>query len=405
MLGEQVLVFFLALSGRSRRRSNSDPVGDIADSLRRTASTRGFAHDRSRTLPPACSKVSYALECHPWHALQPPFSSLRPIGMLLGFFSLAVTAVLLGTAFVTFLSYKSEISRAREAVRRGGLVADTDAGPIEYAEHGAGMPLLSIHGAGGGFDQGLSLAAEIAGDGFCVIAPSRFGYLRTPIPRDASPATQADAHAALLAKLSIPKAIVLGVSAGARSAVEFALRHPNRVAALILVVPGTYSPVSPVSIQQSRGNRFTFWVVNAGGDFVWWAIEKIAPSVLIRFLGVPPELAAAAPQTDRDRVMRLIKRIEPLSLRYGGINLDSTVHLAELPLDKITAPTLIISARDDGFNTLPAAEFAARRIPDAKLMVNDAGGHLLVGCERKVRATVRNFLATAVPTPTSGHRI
>ncbi len=35
---------------------------------------------------------------------------------------------------------------------------------------------------------------------------------------------------------------------------------------------------------------------------------------------------------------------------------------------------------------MPAAEYAARQIPDAKLMVNDAGGHLLVGYEKKVSA-------------------
>jgi pimeloyl-ACP methyl ester carboxylesterase len=38
-------------------------------------------------------------------------------------------------------------------------------------------------------------------------------------------------------------------------------------------------------------------------------------------------------------------------------------------------PTLVISARDDLFNTLPAAEFAASAIPNAKLIVYETGGH------------------------------
>jgi pimeloyl-ACP methyl ester carboxylesterase len=92
--------------------------------------------------------------------------------------------------------YRKELTRARDAARRGGRVVDTSAGPIEYAEEGAGLPLLSIHGAGGGFDQGLANAGELVGHGFRIIAPSRFGYLRTPLPRDSSPAAQADAHAA-----------------------------------------------------------------------------------------------------------------------------------------------------------------------------------------------------------------
>jgi len=303
---------------------------------------------------------------------------------------------------VLFL-YKSELGQARRAASQGSLIAGTAAGPIEYAEEGAGIPLLSIHGAGGGFDQGLTNAAGLAGEGFRVIAPSRFGYLRTPVPQDASPAAQADAHAALLTKLNVPKALVLGVSAGARSVAELALRHPDAVAALILIVPGLYSPSSPVSIQANRGNKFTFWVVSNGGDFIWWAAEKIAPSMLIRFMGVQPALVAAAPQAERDRVMSIVKSVEPLSLRFPGINVDSTADLHELPLETITAPVLIVSTRDDLFNTLPAAEFAAGKIPGAKLLVYGTGGHLMLGHAEEVRKEVHAFLAGAgLVQPASG---
>lgn len=57
-------------------------------------------------------------------------------------------------ARVTFLGYQNEIGRARDAARRNSELIDTDMDPIEYAEAGDGVPLLSIHGAGGGFDQG-----------------------------------------------------------------------------------------------------------------------------------------------------------------------------------------------------------------------------------------------------------
>ena len=143
---------------------------------------------------------------------------MRSIGRLL----LAVAAG--GAASVGFFRYRADLSRANAATR-GSSIATTKLGHIEYAVRGEGTPLLSIHGAGGGFDQGLANAADLIGEGFRVIAPSRFGYLRTPIPDDASPAAQADAHAALLAFLKIAKTVVVGVSAGARSAVELALRH------------------------------------------------------------------------------------------------------------------------------------------------------------------------------------
>jgi pimeloyl-ACP methyl ester carboxylesterase len=311
--------------------------------------------------------------------------------LLTGTFLAAVSAA----AGVGVLAYQHDLGLAHDAVRLGSLVLATEAGPIEYGEQGVGIPLLSIHGAGGGFDQGLANAAELAGAGFRIIAPSRFGYLRTPVPQDVSPAAQADAHSALLSRLNIPKAIVVGVSAGARSAVELALRHPEKVSALVLTVPGLYSPDDPVSIEPSRGNRFAFWAVNAGGDFAWWSAEKIAPSLLVRFLGVPPDIVATALQAERDRVMSIARNVEPLSLRFQGINIDSTPDLHELPLERIAVPTLIISARDDLFNTLPAAEFAAGKIPGSELVVYETGGHLLVGRIEDARAKVRSFIAAA----------
>lgn len=309
---------------------------------------------------------------------------------------LTTVLALAGTAGLAIVPYKSELRRAHDAASRGSLIANTTSGVIEYAEQGAGTPLLSIHGAGGGYDQGLANVADFIGDGFRVIAPSRFGYLRTPVPLDSSPAAQADAHAALLSELQVPKAIVVGISAGARSAVEFAIRHPDRLAALILIVPGTYSPTSPVSIDAARGSKFAFWLVNNGADFAWWAAETIAPSMLIRFIGVRPEVVASAPKAEQDRVMSIVRSIQPLSLRFAGINIDSVPELRPLPLEAIAVPTLIVSARDDLFNTLPAAEFAASRIPNSELVVFETGGHLMVGHGEEVRDAVRAFLVRRV---------
>jgi len=311
---------------------------------------------------------------------------------------LAAILGVMAAAGLVLWRYRVDLNRARDAARQGSQIAETAFGPIEYAERGSGAPLLSIHGAGGGFDQGLANAADLVDGTFRVIAPSRFGYLRTPVPVDTCSAAQADAHAALLSKLNVAKAIVVGVSAGARSALELAVRHPARIAALILIVPGTYSPTSPVSIPADRASKFIVSLVNLGADFAWWIAQKIAPAMLIRFVGVPPELLARLPQAERDHVKRIVEAIEPLSLRFRGINADGTDRLRPLPLEKVTAPTLIISARDDLFNTAPAAEYAASRIPGAELIVFDTGGHLLVGRGKEGREAVRAFLARAEQT-------
>ena len=301
----------------------------------------------------------------------------------------AAIVVLAGASGGIFHLYRKELGRARKGALHAGRVVDTDCGPVEFAEAGAGATLLSIHGAGGGCDQGLAMAAALVGDGFHVLAPSRFGYLRTPVPQDPSVSAQADAHAALLRAKTISSAIVLGVSAGARSAVELASRRPDLVDALVLVVPATFSPSSPVPTPRAS---LTLSLVKAGADFAWWILEKVKPSALVRLVGVPPKLLASAPQSERDRVRGLIRNVEPLSLRVAGLRLDGAVHLHEMSLEEIKAPTLIVSAEDDLFDTAPAARFAAARIPGAMLIVYENGGHLLVGQGADAQTSIRDFL-------------
>lgn len=127
-------------------------------------------------------------------------------------------------ALVAYARFRRELGGLSARLEAGGTIAKTAAGPIEYAETGRGEPMFVIHGAGGGYDQGLFLGRDI-GEGHRVIAPSRFGYLKTLVPDDSSPAAQADAHAALLDYLGIRKCVVAAASAGAPSAIELALRQ------------------------------------------------------------------------------------------------------------------------------------------------------------------------------------
>ena len=79
---------------------------------------------------------------------------------------------------------------------KGAEIYKSDLGTIEYTISGEGQPLLIIHGAGGGFNQG-EVFGKLLGDGLKIIAVSRFGYLGSPMPESASVALQADMYAEL----------------------------------------------------------------------------------------------------------------------------------------------------------------------------------------------------------------
>src|SRR5258708_39764879 len=151
-------------------------------------------------------------------------------------------AALAGLILFAYFSYRHELGAAQARVSSDSEVVDTPCGPIEYALIGKGAPVLLVHGAGGGFDQGLEFGRPLAEHGFTVIAMSRFGYLRTPLPGDASPTAQADAHACLLDALKLPGAAILGGSAGPPSGDGFLLVPPAQCSAPRLPVPPFFPP-------------------------------------------------------------------------------------------------------------------------------------------------------------------
>jgi pimeloyl-ACP methyl ester carboxylesterase len=261
---------------------------------------------------------------------------------------------------------------------------------------GAGRPLLMVHGSGGGHDQGMDFARPIVQHGVRVIAVSRFGYLRTPRPADASPEAQADAHVCVLDALGIERAAVVGVSAGAPSALQTAIRHPARVSALVLVVPIAWRPDSVVPSAAPVSDNKDAWLLRLlGSDFLYWtALQTARDAVLRHVLATPPELVHAASAPERVRVNAMAERVLPVSARAVGLVDDTRLgkRLGPAALERITAQTLVISARDDGFGTFAAAQYTASQIAQAKFVGFERGGHLLVGHDAQVRAAIVDLL-------------
>jgi 2-hydroxy-6-oxonona-2,4-dienedioate hydrolase len=191
--------------------------------------------------------------------------------------ALVLLAALGVAAAAIHTRFTRDLALAVDRTAQGSVVIATRCGPIEYQEAGQGVPLLMIHGSGGGHDQGMAFARAFTQHGIRVIAMSRFGYLRTPRPADASPEAQADAHACLLDALGIDKAAVTGASAGAPSALLTAIRHPDRVIALVLVVPIAYKPRTVAESAPPLSDRFDALLMHLlGSDFLFWAGLHVA---------------------------------------------------------------------------------------------------------------------------------
>jgi len=280
--------------------------------------------------------------------------------------------------------YRRDMNAARArlaAVDRH--VISTPWGAVEYAERGSGDPVLVVHGIFHNCVGGLLSVRDFSDRRF--IAPSRFGYLGSTIPLDATPAHQADALAALLDALGIDQIDVIGASAGATSALQLALRHPERVKHLAVLVgnlPGSPTAVVQPSLAKLFNRQLPLWV-----------LRTFVPSMMVRLVaGLPKGFAMS--REDARFVTEFIDSLFPVSPE--GVDFDAFVSNADVnnyKLEAISVPTLIVHTKDDQLASHEASKRAAERIPGARFLSLESGGHTMLGQTKIIRDELADFFA------------
>jgi pimeloyl-ACP methyl ester carboxylesterase len=262
-------------------------------------------------------------------------------------------------------------------------VISTPWGAIEYAERGSGAPVLVVHGIFHNCVGGLLSVRDLFTDRR-VIAPSRFGYLGSSMPPNPTPAAQADAFATLLDTLNIDQIDVIGLSAGATSALQLALRHPRRVKHLAILVGNL--PGSPTAVIQPSWARFQ-------RQFVMWALRTFAPATMVRMVAAVPK-GFAMTSADARFVTEFIDSLFPVSA--AGFIFDAFMSNADVNdynLEAISVPTLIAHTKDDQLASHEASQRAAERIPGGRFVSLESGGHLMIGQQKKGRDELAKFFA------------
>jgi pimeloyl-ACP methyl ester carboxylesterase len=258
----------------------------------------------------------------------------------------------------------------------------TASGPIEYAERGEGEPILAIHGTLGGWDQGLLAAEYLRLNGFRIIAPSRPGYLGTPLSTGQTFAQQGDALAALLDVLEIDRIIVFAVSGGGPAGYELAARHADRVAKLVQVdgvcIPGPIPNAAARLAARDTLVRAQIWLLTHATRQTLTALFRIAGSDTKAVASDRASMLAAVPGRIAPLEATLRASLGSARRRQGMKN-DFTP-FTPAPLDRVTSPTLIVHARSDKSVPPSSAEYAHAHITDSELYWMD-GSHLAFALE------------------------
>ncbi|WP_326825962.1 alpha/beta fold hydrolase [Streptosporangium sp. NBC_01756] len=251
------------------------------------------------------------------------------------------------------------------------------AGAVEYRMEGEGPETVVIF-HGGHMRAGLALGEEVfTTSGHRVLVPSRPGYGRTPLSTATTPAAFADVVAQLCHALGIERvAAVVGISAGGRTALTMAARHPDLAHQVILQSAVGFTPWPD---RRTRlGGRLVF---GARVEAVTWAavraLMRAAPQVglrlLLRDLSTRPIGQVMAGLSEHDRA-ELVALFMLMRSREGFVN-----DMLAVPdcAGQVTQPALVIASRTDRSVPFTHAESLAAAIPRAELVESRADGHMI----------------------------
>jgi 3-oxoadipate enol-lactonase len=176
------------------------------------------------------------------------------------------------------------------------------------------------------------------------------------------------------------RAHVYGISLGGSVAQELALRHPDRVQALVLGAssPGGLHAVLPGPL------ALTFFA-RAGGmgpEEAEWA-------------AVPYTYAEVTRRLHADRIAENIARrvsSPPGALAYLHQAAAVATHNTFSRLGRIAAPTLVVHGEQDAVVPPANGRLLARRIPGAELRLWPEAGHLYIVDEPRANLEIARFL-------------
>ncbi len=278
-------------------------------------------------------------------------------------------------------------------------LVSTPRGPVEVVISGDGPAVLALHGAMGGCDQSLLLARTLAEGGYRVLAPSRPGYLGTPLSSGRTAEEQADLHAAMLRRLGLRSAAVVAVSGGGPSALQLALRHPELCWGLVLV--STCSGVMAERIPLRFHLMKLLARIPAFAAMARRQLDRDPEAAAAR--SIPDPALRARTLADPEAWPLLLALMRSTSDRMGArlAGTDNDIRVTRrttYPLERIAAPALVVHGTADSVASFDHGAALAARIPGAELLAIEGGEHVSIFTHREVvRERVTKFLREHAP--------
>lgn len=253
---------------------------------------------------------------------------------------------------------------------------------LHYESTGAGAPVLLIMGLGMNATGWWRTVPVLVAAGLRVLSFDNRGVGRSDRPPGPyTAATLADDAVAILDAACVTRAHVYGISLGGMIAQEVALRHPDRLARLVL---GATTPGGDHAIP-ADAQTLAFFLRRGqmpAGEAVW--------------ASVPYNYSAETRAKHGDRIaqdigQRLRYPVEPGS--YAAQLAAALAHDAHDRLAQIRAPTLVVHGLEDVMVPPANGRMLAELIAGARLLELRGAAHLYPTDEPGADHEVAAFLA------------
>jgi len=254
----------------------------------------------------------------------------------------------------------------------------------------SGPVILMSHGSPGGYD----IVEPVPGE-FRTLAPSRPGYLRTPLELGLTPEEQAHVFAALLDHLAIDEVIVFVVSAGGPAGLSFAALYPERTLAVV-AAEAVSGPIALPFLMPVVTGDFPVWVLGHIG----WRLMGRRGLVRVMIPDAANRARLAEEPAGEEELVVLMGHAWPLTPRFPGTNNDSSQFVGvELPLAQITAPTLVVHGTADTNVPFEHGERTSAAIMNSQLHVIEGGDHLMPFTHKREFDTVVGDFLEGICSP------
>jgi pimeloyl-ACP methyl ester carboxylesterase len=229
-----------------------------------------------------------------------------------------------------------------------------------YVDEGSGPPIVLVHGSVSDYREWSKQMAQLARRYRVIAYSRRYHWPNLPPGKDADASVerQADDLAAIIQKMGVAPAHIVGHSFGGAVALNLTLRHPELVRTLVLAEPAVSgvlgnTPDDDAASKESQAVRAEMKQAFAGGD-----AERIVRTYAAHV--APGEFEKAPPE-----VRRMLVANTP------AFQLDFTTRRSPFTCDdarRVAVPVLIVSGDRSPMGLQRIAEEAARCMKSATLL-------------------------------------